>query len=114
MAGVNKVILVGIVANDPIVTQTNTMNVVRFTITTSFQTKDGKEIKDYSRCVAFGKAADYAASLRQGDLVSVEGSLKSSSYEKDGIKQYKTEVAVSILAKLAESVPIDSTQDIPF
>ena len=46
-----------------------------------------------ARVVFNGKLADVAGQyLRKGSQVYVEGSLKTRSWEKDGVKQYATEI----------------------
>jgi single-strand DNA-binding protein len=43
--------------------------------------------------VFFGARAEGLSKvLKQGDALLVEGSLRTSSYEKDGVKKYRTEV----------------------
>jgi single-strand DNA-binding protein len=39
---------------------------------------------EWRRCVSFGKLADFAATLKKGAHVQVEGELRGREYEKDG------------------------------
>lgn len=54
-----------------------------------------KDEANFINCVAFGKAAELIAEyVKKGHLLGVTGSIETSSWEKDGQKHYKTEVAV--------------------
>jgi len=48
----------------------------------------------WHRCVSFGKLADFAATLKKGAHVQVEGELRGREYEKEGVK-HKASSAVS-------------------
>lgn len=60
---------------------------------------------DFITINVWGKSAEYLASYaHKGDLISVVGYLKTSTYEKDGKKNFKTEVQaeqVEILSKVS-------------
>lgn len=61
----------------------------------TFNDRDGKrhEQVDYHNVVVYGKTADSVADfLRKGSAVYIEGRLQTQSWEKDGVKHYKTEV----------------------
>lgn len=65
-------------------------NVTKFTV----MLWDDKK-PDFIDCATFGEDARYAKKFFQkGDTVSINGSLKNNSYEKDGQKIYKTELYV--------------------
>lgn len=50
---------------------------------------------DFIKCVAFGKTAEFISKyFGKGNLILVEGSIQTGSYEKDGQKVYFTEVKV--------------------
>ena len=54
-----------------------------------------KDEANFINCVAFGKTAELVAEyVKKGHLLGVTGSIETSSWEKDGQKHYKTEVAV--------------------
>lgn len=54
-----------------------------------------KDEANFINCVAFGKTAELIAEyVKKGHLLGVAGSIETSSWEKDGQKHYKTEVAV--------------------
>lgn len=62
--------------------------------TTTRKAKDGQvsEETEYHSIVAWGKLAESCARLTVGALLAVEGKLRTRTWEKDGIKQYKTEI----------------------
>ncbi len=51
------------------------------------------ETTDYHNIVVFGAAAENSARfLRKGAIAFVEGKLQTRSWDKDGVKQYRTEI----------------------
>jgi single-strand DNA-binding protein len=40
---------------------------------------------EWHRCVAFGKLGEFAANLKNGSHLQVEGELRSREYDKDGV-----------------------------
>ena len=73
------------------------MNVVNFSVATNrvFKDRDGKkqEQTDFHNIVVFGRQADTVNQyLKKGSSVFVEGRLQTRSWEKDGKKNYRTEV----------------------
>ena len=97
---VNKVILVGRLGKDPDVRHLeNGAVVANFTMATSESYKDRtsgerKEITDWHNVVVWRGLAEVAERfLHKGDMIYVEGKLKTRSYDdKDGVKKYITEV----------------------
>ena len=98
MASVNKVILVGNLGRDPEVRYLPSGDAVaNVTIATSskYKGKDGNMVEEteWHRVTFFGKLAEIVGQyLRKGSQVYVEGSLRTRSWEKDGVKQYSTEI----------------------
>lgn len=73
------------------------MSVVTLSLATNrtYNDRDGKrqEQVDYHNVVVYGKTADSVSTfLRKGSAVYIEGRLQTQSWEKDGVKHYKTEV----------------------
>jgi len=73
------------------------MNVCSLAIATNrvYNDRDGKrqEAVEYHNIVVFGKQADTCAKyLSKGASAYVEGRLQTRSWEKDGQKQYRTEI----------------------
>ena len=99
--GLNRVMLLGNAAADPELRYTQAGQAVmslRVATNERYQDKDKewRERTDFHSCVVWGKRAEGLQKvLRKGTQVYLEGSLRTSSYEKDGQKRYKTEIIVS-------------------
>ena len=99
MSGVNKVILVGRLGKDPEVRNLeNGASVANFTMATSETYKDKttgdkKEITEWHNIVLWRGLAEIAAKyLHKGDMVYIEGKLRTRSWEKEGVTRYTTEI----------------------
>lgn len=96
--GVNKVILLGNLGNDPESRYTQGgMAIVTLSIATSSVRKDREgntqEKTEWHRVKAFGKLGEICAEyLRKGRQVYIEGRLEYGSYEKDGVKHYTSDI----------------------
>lgn len=96
--GVNKVILVGNLGNDPDVKYTQAgMAITTLSVATTSVRKDrdGNQIEktEWHRVKLFGKLGEIAGEyLRKGRQVYIEGRIEYGSYEKDGIKHYTTDI----------------------
>lgn len=92
----NKTLLIGRLVAAPEVTQTATGKAVtRVTVAVNrkFKNADGEREADFISLVFWGKLAESLSSYAgKGSLVSVEGELRTRSYEKDGHTHYVTEV----------------------
>ncbi|WP_257284854.1 single-stranded DNA-binding protein [Endozoicomonas sp. SESOKO1] len=100
--GVNKVILVGNLGNDPDVRFTpNGSAVANLSLATSESWKDRntgqqQEKTEWHRVVIFGKLAEIAQQyLRKGSKVYIEGKLQTRKWQgQDGQDRYTTEIVV--------------------
>ena len=96
--GVNKVILVGNLGNDPDVKYTQGgMAIATLSVATTYSRKDKdgqfQEKTEWHRVKLFGKTAEVAGEyLKKGRQVYIEGRIEYGSYEKDGIKHYTTDI----------------------
>ena len=97
--GVNKVILLGNVGRDPETRYAqNGTAVTRFSVATSEIWKDRssgeqQERTEWHNIVCFARLAEVAGEyLKKGSKVYIEGQLRTSSWEQDGQKKYRTEV----------------------
>lgn len=75
------------------------MQVCSFSVATNrtYNDRDGKrqEAVEYHNVTSFGKQAEVIAKyLTKGSPVYVEGRLQTNSWEKDGVKHYRTEIIV--------------------
>lgn len=89
----NKVILIGNLGSDPETRQTNSgKSVCNFSLATN--EKSGDEDKaEWHKIVAWEKTADLCQQyLAKGRKVAVEGSIRTRSWDKDGVTQYTTEI----------------------
>ena len=101
--GVNKVILVGNVGNDPETRYLPNGNAVtNLTLATSEQWTDKQtgqkqERTEWHRIALFGKVAEIAGEYaRKGSQIYIEGKLQTRKWEKDGIERYTTEIIVDM------------------
>ncbi|TNE73014.1 MAG: single-stranded DNA-binding protein [Gammaproteobacteria bacterium] len=102
--GVNKVILIGNLGQDPDTRYTpNGSAVVNLTLATDESYKDrqtGQMVPktEWHRIVMFGKIAEVAGQyLRKGSKVYIEGKLQTRKWQgQDGQDRYTTEVVVDI------------------
>ena len=99
MSGVNKVILVGRLGKDPEVRHLeNGATVANFSMATSEtykdrQTGERREQTEWHNVVLWRGLAEVAEKyVKKGDMIYVEGKLRTRSWEKDGVTRYTTEV----------------------
>ena len=96
--GVNKVILLGNLGNDPEVKYTQGgMAIATLSLATTYSRKDKEgnfqEKTEWHRVKLFGKTAEVAAEyLKKGRQVYIEGRIEYGSYDKDGVKHYTTDI----------------------
>ena len=147
MSGVNKVILIGRLGKDPEVRNLeNGVSVANFTMATSESYKDRttgekKEVTEWHNVVLWRGLAEISQKfLHKGDLVYIEGKLRTRSWEKEGVTRYTTEIVADNMTMLGSrgggggssseysssrtaertptesygSGPGDSTDDLPF
>ena len=109
--GINKVILIGNLGRDPETRYSAAGNAVtNLNIATSESWTDStgnrQDRTEWHRVVLFGKVAEIANQyLRKGSKVYIEGSLRTSQYEKDGVTRYTTDIIAREMSML------DSRQD---
>ena len=94
----NKAMIFGNLTRDPeLKSLPSGMQVCSFSIATNrtYKDRDGKraEQTDYHNVVVFGRQAETSAQyLKKGASAYVEGRIQTRSWEKDGEKQYRTEI----------------------
>lgn len=118
MAGINKVIIVGRLGNNPDLKTLSPGNMVTtFSVATSESwVKDGQkqERTEWHRVVVWGKQAENCAKyLSKGRQVYVEGKLQTRQWEdQQGQKKYSTEVVaqnVQFLGSTSENATTTSS-----
>ncbi|VFP78357.1 Single-stranded DNA-binding protein [Buchnera aphidicola (Cinara cuneomaculata)] len=106
--GVNKVILIGYLGQNPDVRyMPNGGAVVNLNIATSDTWKDKntgeiKEKTEWHRVVLFGKIAEISGQyLKKGSQVYIEGSLQTRKWkDQSGMDRYTTEIVVSVTGSM--------------
>ena len=95
---INKVMVYGNLTRDPeLKSLPSGTQVCSFGIATNrvYKDKDGnrQEQVDFHNVVVFGRQAETSAQyLKKGASAFIEGRLQTRSWDKDGVKQYRTEI----------------------
>lgn len=100
MRGINKVILVGALGNDPETRFTTSgAAICSFSVATNEEWKDKQSGEkqsrtEWHRIKVFGKLAEICGEyLKKGRQVYIEGTLRTSKYTgKDGVERYSTDI----------------------
>jgi single-strand DNA-binding protein len=105
--GINKVILVGNVGADPETRHLPSGGAVtNLTLATSNTWKDKdtgaqQESTEWHRVVFFNRLAEIVNEyVKKGSKLYIEGSLRTRSWEQDGIKRYATEIVAAEMQML--------------
>lgn len=105
--GINKVILVGNLGNDPEIRYMPNGNAVaNVSLATSDSWKDKatgeqQEKTEWHRVVFFNRLAEIVEQyVKKGSKLYVEGRLQTRSWEQDGVKRYSTEIVASEMQML--------------
>ena len=124
MSSVNKMFLLGNCGQEPQVKVfDNGDSITTFSLATSDQWTDKqgekRESTEWHTCVAYRQLAKIAADfVKKGSKVFVEGRIKTRSWDnKEGVKQYRTEVEVLkllVLDKRGDLVESSASTDTPF
>ncbi len=113
----NRVQLIGNLGKNPeIVNFDGGKKLAKFSIATneSYKNKNGERVTDtqWHNVVAWGPTAGIIEKFcTKGQEVAIEGKLNHSTYEKDGVTHYKTEILVSevqLLSKAKETEQVPS------
>lgn len=120
----NVVTLVGRLVRDPDVRYTDEQKAIaKFSLAIDRPPKDGNKQADFPNCVAFGKTAEILGKYcKKGKRVGVQGSLRTGSYDKDGVKHYTTDVVVDRLElmdggekkeEFQTNIPLEGFESLP-
>ena len=115
----NKVNLIGFLGSDAEVHTNDNRSFTTLSLATkSSYKKDGKYVSqtEWHRCIVFGKLSEFAATLKKGAHIQVEGELRSREYEskKTDKKQRVWEIRVASILKLdraEKAAPEDQDHD---
>lgn len=125
----NKVIIMGRLTKEPELRQTPQGTAVcSFTIAVNRRfAKDGQQDCDFINCTAWQNTAEFICKyFHKGDMIAVVGRLETRQWEKDGKKQFATDVVIEEAhfcgskktQETQEATPFgvfqDNTDDLPF
>jgi single-strand DNA-binding protein len=118
--GMNRVTLYGHLGQDPELRMTKDSTGIlsmRLATTESWVNKETKMPEsrtEWHDCVLFGPRAEALSRfVKKGDGLLVEGTLRTHSYEKDGVKKWRTEIHVRDLYLGMKSKRSPETFDSP-
>jgi len=101
MGNLNKVVLVGNLTKNPDVKSTTNTTVTKFGLAVNRKYKSAEGLKEetcFIDIVAFAKLAEIAGEyLAKGAPVLIEGRLSYNTWEQEGIKKSKHDVANQII-----------------
>jgi single-strand DNA-binding protein len=115
----NHVQLIGNLGKDPETRYTQGgMAVTKISLATTSKRKDRdgnqREETQWHKVTFFGKLAEIAAEyLRQGSAISVQGSIRYSESEKDGVKRYYTDIIADQMKMLGGRPEGERTERAP-
>lgn len=93
---VNKVTLIGRVGMTPEVKRSQSKLILKFTLATGWKDKT-----DWHNITCFDKTAEFVEQyVRKGVLLYIEGYINYSTYEKEGIKHYYTDIVANSIQLL--------------
>ncbi len=121
MPSINMAIIIGHCGREPEMRYTPSGSAVcNFSVATNHRYKpadsdEWKESTEWHNVVVWGKQAEYVnENLVKGGLVYVQGRLQTRSWEKEGVKQYKTEIVADRCAILGKGKQAEDNEDSPF
>ena len=108
----NRITLIGFLGGDAEKKVSNATNIAVFSLATKTSWKNDagtwESRTDWHRCVAFGRLAEFVATLAKGAHIAVEGELRSHEYQREvvvgtettSIPQRAWEIRVDSVLKL--------------
>jgi single-strand DNA-binding protein len=105
----NRLTLIGFIGADAeIKTGNSGSQFTVFSIATKRSWKnsqgDWESRTEWHRCLAFGKLGEFAANLKKGAHVQIEGELRNREYEQNGVTHRTSECRVESILKLDRAV----------
>jgi len=120
MKGLNSVSIIGNLGNDPEIRYSASGTAIaNISIAVNGSVKnsagDWEEKVEWIRACAFGKTAEVVKDyIHKGDAIHIIGRMQTRSWEKDGVKQYSTEIVINNLIMLGgDSTPGRSREVAP-
>ena len=127
MSDINKAVIRGRAATDASVKHlpSSTLTTLRIGTDGSYKGKDGRMVErvDWHMVACWGEVAEQAQGIRKGDVVQVEGPIRTRSYGEGASKKWITEIVASKVTVDAQDRkptverdddPERSEDDIPF
>lgn len=117
MSGINKVIIVGRLGQDPemkAVGQGSTVTRLSVATSEAWNDKNGQkqERTEWHRITVWGKLAEICGKyLSKGKMVYVEGKLQTRSWEDNGQKKYATDIVASTVQFLSPNTGANTSTD---
>ena len=101
----NRLTLIGFIGGDAetkTIGNGSTLTILSVATQRSWKSSEGawESRTEWHRCISFGKLAEFAATLKKGAHVQVEGELRGREYEKDGAKYKVLECRLESILKL--------------
>lgn len=115
----NSVQLIGRIASDLNLNKAGENNWTRFNLAVNrtFKNASGENEVDFITITAWNKTAELIVEYhKKGDLLGLEGTIRTGSYEKDGKTIYTTEILVNrlhFLPNKAKEETKSEAKDIP-
>lgn len=114
---VNRITLLGRIGKECESKNTSTgLAICNFTVATGYKPKGGTQITEWHNVTCFGKTAEIAVEMgKKGARVYVEGRVQTDTWEKDGVKQYRTKIVANevIFFDKREPKPEEAAPEIP-
>lgn len=110
----NMVMLIGRLTDDPEISKSDNKDYCHITLAVqrAYKNSDGIYEADFIRCTLWDKLAKRVKEYcRKGDLISVRGQIRTSSYDVNNEKKYSTEVIVERLVFLANKTKTENEID---
>jgi single-strand DNA-binding protein len=119
----NRITLIGFLGGDAEKKVSNATNIAVFSLATKTSWKNDagtwESRTDWHRCVAFGRLAEFVATLAKGAHVAVEGELRSHEYQREvvvgtetrSIPQRVWEIRVDSVLKLDRTAAKGGSND---
>jgi len=121
---INKSQVLGHLGKDPIVSTIGNTKNAKFSIATNYEYRnsDGEKVSktEWHNIEAWGPLAEIVEKyLKKGDRAFIEGRLKTTSKEENGVNRYFTVIVASELVMLggpngSQPVPQEEEEEIPF
>ena len=102
----NKILLIGNACNDPTTSTSNngtTICKLSLAVKRDYKNENGEYDTDFFNITVFGKMGENCGKyLKKGSKCCIIGKLQNNTYEKDGVKQYSTQIIANEVEFLSQ------------